>query len=340
MAKVSVIVPVYKVEKYLKECVDSIINQTFKDIEVILVDDGSPDSCPQIIDEYAKNDKRVVAIHKTNGGYASAINKGLDVANGEYISIVESDDYCDIYMIEKLYDAITKTNADMATGDFYFLDNSEEKVYHLVKYDNGITKDENGCFNLETNPVIISKQAYPWKNMYRKSFLEKFNIKMLEDGKGAYEDLPWNATVLSKAKKIVHVPHPIYYYRRDAENSSSNTDNPSLINYLGRREQIRNILIENNKFSKEVKEFYWQITHKGSLLFHKQISPKYKKQYFYKMQNLFKLSIVDNLEFKYFYPRMQDLFNVVMNKPFYNLFFYFKKRQIENTLICLKTYFI
>ena len=93
MPKVSVVVPIYGVEKYLRECVDSILAQTLKDIEVILVDDGSPDGCSAIVDEYAAKDPRVVAVHQPNGGYGRAVNNGIELAKGEYIGIVESDDW-------------------------------------------------------------------------------------------------------------------------------------------------------------------------------------------------------------------------------------------------------
>ena len=101
---VSIIVPIYKVEKYLKQCLDSILNQTYENIEIILVDDGSPDNCGKICDEYASNDKRIRVIHKENGGLSSARNAGLDVATGEYISFIDSDDYVSENFIKRLYD--------------------------------------------------------------------------------------------------------------------------------------------------------------------------------------------------------------------------------------------
>ena len=99
---ISVIVPIYKVQDYLKECIESIINQTYSDIEVILVDDGSPDRCPQMCDEWAKRDSRIRVVHKKNGGLSSARNAGLDVAKGEYISFVDSDDFVEETMLEEL----------------------------------------------------------------------------------------------------------------------------------------------------------------------------------------------------------------------------------------------
>src|SRR5574344_1424030 len=101
--KVSIIVPIYNVEKYLDRCMESLLNQTLKDIEIIMVDDGSPDNCPKMCDEYAKRDKRVKVIHKKNGGLGYARNSGLDIATGEYVAFVDSDDYVDVNMYETLY---------------------------------------------------------------------------------------------------------------------------------------------------------------------------------------------------------------------------------------------
>ena len=96
--KVSIIVPIYNVERFLDRCMDSLLNQTLKDIEIIMVDDGSPDNCPQMCDEYAKNDSRVKVIHKKNAGLGMARNSGLEIATGEYVAFVDSDDYVDCHM--------------------------------------------------------------------------------------------------------------------------------------------------------------------------------------------------------------------------------------------------
>ena len=107
---VSVIVPIYKVEPYLRRCLDSIVKQTYTNLEIILVDDGSPDGCPQICDEYAARDKRIIVIHKKNGGLSDARNAGLDICKGEYISFVDSDDWTNENYIANLLDIITKNN--------------------------------------------------------------------------------------------------------------------------------------------------------------------------------------------------------------------------------------
>ena len=118
MAKISIIVPVYNVEKYIFECVDSLINQTYKNLEIILVDDSSPDNCPQICDEYAQKDDRIKVIHKPNGGLSDARNAGIESATGEYLMFVDSDDYIALDMIEQLIYGISVVNAGIAVCDY------------------------------------------------------------------------------------------------------------------------------------------------------------------------------------------------------------------------------
>lgn len=120
MIKVSIIVPIYNVEKYLHQCVDSLLNQTLREIEVILVDDGSPDSCPRICDEYKKKDTRVKVVHKQNGGLSDARNAGMKLVEGEYVAFIDSDDYVDLYMFEKLYAAAKERNLDVCYCDSNF----------------------------------------------------------------------------------------------------------------------------------------------------------------------------------------------------------------------------
>ena len=106
--KISIIVPIYNVEKYLDRCIESIVGQTYKNLEIILIDDGSPDNCPQMCDEWAKKDDRIKVVHKENGGVSLARNKGMDIATGTYIGFVDSDDYIDKNMYEKLMDCKKK----------------------------------------------------------------------------------------------------------------------------------------------------------------------------------------------------------------------------------------
>lgn len=127
-ALISIIVPIYKVEQYLDRCIESIVNQTYKNLEIILVDDGSPDNCPQICNEWKEKDNRIVVIHKENGGLSDARNAGLDIAQGEYIAFVDSDDYMSIYMIEKLYNSLIETQAEICECNYkLFFDDDKNK---------------------------------------------------------------------------------------------------------------------------------------------------------------------------------------------------------------------
>lgn len=154
---ISIIVPVYKVERYLDKCVESILNQTYKNIEVILVDDGSPDNCPQMCDEWAQKDARIKVVHKKNGGLSAARNTGMSIAKGDYIGFVDSDDYIDVHMYEKLLDALLETNSDMAICNYIFL-----------------KEDGNKVDGAKDSPIIDEilnrKQAYMKLDMYKSNY--------------------------------------------------------------------------------------------------------------------------------------------------------------------------
>lgn len=128
--KISIIVPIYKVEIYLRKCVDSIVNQTYKNIEILLIDDGSPDNCGIICDEYAKKDERIKVIHKKNGGLSDARNYGIEASSGDYIMFVDSDDYISKDMCEILLKKALENNADIVSCNFkeIYIDNFEEEI--------------------------------------------------------------------------------------------------------------------------------------------------------------------------------------------------------------------
>ena len=158
---ISVILPIYNVEKYLRKCVDSLLKQTYKNLEIILVDDGSPDNCPLICDELAKIDSRVKVLHKKNGGLSDARNYGLDHCNGNYVVFVDSDDFVNINMIDYLYKAIKNQNADIAICNFRNVYENELINYEINEpmKDVKLFKDEqiiNNLFNdFITNFLIV-----------------------------------------------------------------------------------------------------------------------------------------------------------------------------------------
>ena len=194
--KISIIVPVYKVEQYLKRCVDSLINQTYKNVEIILVDDGSPDKCPQICDNYAKKDSRVKVIHKKNGGLSDARNVGLDNAIGKYISFVDSDDWVEVDFIENLYKNAKKENADISI------------IGYTLVWDDGRKKrfsrdNRYYVFDRETavRELLLQRKfgCMVCQKMYKKKIFDtvRFPIGKL------YEDVAISLPTFLQAKKVV-----------------------------------------------------------------------------------------------------------------------------------------
>lgn len=204
---ISVIVPVYKVEPYLHRCADSILAQTFKKFELILVDDGSPDNCPQICDEYSEKDNRVKVIHKANGGLGSARNAGLDIAVGEYLAFVDSDDYIGPTMLEKMLNSLEGENADICICGFQRFGelNSNVKTTAFAEYT--VISGEEALGGLFSNNYILFTIAC---NKLLKRQL--FNTLRFPEGK-LYEDGYAAFRYLYEAKKVVCLKESFYFYR-------------------------------------------------------------------------------------------------------------------------------
>ena len=337
MPKVSIIVPVYMVERYLKECVDSIINQTLSDLEIILIDDGSPDDCGKIIDEYAEKDSRIVPVHKENGGYASAINKGFEIATGDFIGIVESDDYCALTMYEDLYNYIKDSEADFVSANCYNLLNSETKEIaerNLSKYVE--TNDSEGYYNLKTTPTALGGPSGPWRNLYRKAFIDKYHLRMIDDNNGSYQDVPWKVLILTKAQKVLHLNKPVYYYRKDAEGSSNNIGSRKILNYLIRRAQARDILEENGFYKDDIKEYYDYTAYQGCLIFLDKIDKEFKNEYYNKMQAILKRMLSEGLTFKYFPKMKKEQFLAITNRNYKSYKTWLLIRKIKNSFFSVQ----
>lgn len=205
---ISVIVPVYNVEKYLEKCVSSIIKQSYKNLEIILVDDGSTDNSGKICDEFALKDNRIKVIHKENGGLSSARNKALEIAKGEYIGFVDSDDYISEDMYETLYKVIKENEADISIVSFY-----EEYNGKII----GVRDTGNleVLTKLEAiNELLIDTkiQSYAWNKLFKR---ELFSELEFPTGKN-FEDIATTLLLFEKASKVVLLETPKYHYlRRD-----------------------------------------------------------------------------------------------------------------------------
>jgi glycosyltransferase involved in cell wall biosynthesis len=205
---ISVIVPVYKVEKYLKRCVDSILAQTYPCLEVILVDDGSPDGCPAICDEYAREDRRVRVIHKENGGLSDARNAGIDAAKGNFLGFIDSDDYVHPRFYELLLQALKEEGADIAGCDvkkIYETGTVEEEEKEAVRSE--IYSGREATANLYDAQLYL-KSVVIWNKLYKK---ELFKDVRFPKGK-LHEDEFTSYRLLYQSKSVVYIDRAYYFY--------------------------------------------------------------------------------------------------------------------------------
>ncbi|GFI42006.1 glycosyltransferase family 2 protein [Thomasclavelia cocleata] len=204
---ISVIVPVYNVEKYLNCCIESIINQTYQNIEIILVDDGSTDKSGYICDNYAKKDNRIKVIHKTNGGLSSARNYGIDKANGKYITFIDSDDYISKHYCQILLETLMKYDADISIGNYKRVNENIQDDLDISDYNIDTLTGKEACFKLYTKQMVQFTTA--WGKLYKSSFFEKYRYPI---GK-IHEDEYVTYKMLFESKKVVALDEQIYFYR-------------------------------------------------------------------------------------------------------------------------------
>lgn len=217
--KVSIIVPVYNVEKYLDRCMESLLNQTLKDIEIILVDDGSPDNCPKMCDDYAKKDSRVKVVHKANAGLGYARNSGLDVATGEFLAFVDSDDYVDTKIYESLFGEASISGADAVFCKYYTeqADGTWKECNEVNRRTEWNNKEINDFLLniIATEPYVKKERKYGmsvWHSIYRRKIIYDNNIRFYSERDVMSEDLPFQVDFFLKANKMVYLPYAFYYY--------------------------------------------------------------------------------------------------------------------------------
>ncbi len=239
--KISIIVPVYKVEKYIHECVDSILGQTLKEFELILINDGSPDNCGEICDEYARKDTRIKVIHKINEGPSATRNLGILISKGEYIGFVDADDIIQNNMYEKMYQIALKNNSDIISCGYIEFDKSGECIRESLNPLAGNVciegKEIKANLELLLSDNKILGYASMCNKLYKKSFLIDKKILINEKIMIA-EDLCFNLIALSVAKNISAVNEGLYKYRRVNNESIMNKTEGSFYLHLVAREEI------------------------------------------------------------------------------------------------------
>lgn len=221
---ISVIVPVYNVEKYLERCLDSVLKQTYSNLEIILVDDGSKDNSGKICDEYAKKDNRIKVIHKENGGISDVRNVGLANATGDYIGFIDSDDYAAEDMFETLYNLIEDNSADISIVSFYEMYNGK---LIGVRDDKSLLK-MNKEQALQELLIDTNIQSYMWNKLFKKELFKDLKFPV---GKN-FEDIATVLLIFERANKVVLLQDPKYYYLRRDDSIVGHRTNKTYIDYL------------------------------------------------------------------------------------------------------------
>ncbi len=318
---ISVIIPIYKVEEYLNECVESVINQTYKNLEIILVDDGSPDNCPQICDDWAKRDNRIKVIHKQNGGLSSARNAGLDICTGDYIGFIDSDDWVDVKFYETLYNNLIKNHADISRIGVckVFKDHKlesqlpetiftgEQALHDFLYFKNGLA-------------------GGTWDKLFpKKLFTElRFPLGLNE------EDRYTHAVLYSKIDRLHFDPRPMYFYRvRENSICTSSDFNEHTFDRIKVTEKVCNYL-EDIGYSDNTALDYFKMKGFHDVLYRlliinapKKYIKEYKKKtrkYFWKTIRNKEVSLLFKLKYICFcfipitYERMKKIFYMMKLK--------------------------
>lgn len=222
MVKVSIVVPIYNVEKYLPQCLDSIVKQTLKDIEIICVDDGSTDSSLEIAKRYQAKDSRFKVITKANAGYGNTMNMGMDAAEGEYIGIVESDDWVEKSMFADLYKTAKRFDAEVVKSDYFEFETVAKKRQVYIQTPTSPIY-YNKVINADTLEDIYHFRMNTWTGIYKTSFLRYNKIAHNETPGASYQDNGFWFKTLTLSKRTVFVDKAYYHYRQDNPNSSINS---------------------------------------------------------------------------------------------------------------------
>lgn len=224
MPKMSVIVPVYNVERYIDKCLDTLVNQTLKDIEIIVVDDGSPDNSSEIYNRYAAMDERVKIIKKKNAGVSEARNTGMEAATGEFFMFVDSDDWLPLDGCEILYNQYEKTHADMILADAYIVTDGVTKKNDIFN-EEFTTKNtdffkayQKSCIGYCYNPKPATKWnipglGSPCNKLFKSSIIKEHNLRFDPYVKGIYDDNLFTLHYLMHIKSLSYVKKPVYYFR-------------------------------------------------------------------------------------------------------------------------------
>jgi len=308
--EISVIIGVYNVEYYISRCLESLVNQTFKDIEIICINDGSKDNSLEVLNKYAAQDSRIKVLTQENKGVASARNKGLSVAGGKYILFLDADDWVDLDLCKKVYETAEANNSDIVMFNVAFYDNKKKSItkgafFSIKHWKNH--EDKNSVHTFRDCRSLFYGNLSCANKLYRKSFLEELNIKFLENTR--FEDHPFHLETIFSAKRINIIDEQLYYYRQNRKNSMMTTLLTTKVIYdiFGIVDAIENMIKRINLWE-ELKYAFFQFKCEALVHYYMRSSLFTRPKFYKKMKE----------EFYKFYDMDYD-FNVCQSIPkFYN----------------------
>ena len=287
MKKVSIILPIYNVSQYLRECLDSVTGQTLREIEILCVNDGSTDDSLDIIQEYAARDPRIVVVTGPNGGYGKAMNKGLDRATGEYIGIVEPDDYVVPEMFEELYATAKENDLDLVKADFWRFTRDEGGEHLQYELLDKTEKRYGQLLCPAQDPSCIRFTLNTWTGIYRRAFLEEHAIRHNETPGASFQDNGFFFQTFVYAQRAMIVNKAYYRNRRDNPNSSVKSKAKVYCMNI-EYDHIRDLLMRDRELWERFQYMYWWKKYHNYWFTYNRIDDAYKEEYLDRMRQEYK----------------------------------------------------
>jgi len=310
---VSVIVPIYNSEAYLEQCLQSLVAQTMIDFEVVCVNDGSTDSSREIIQCFIDRDNRFRVIDKPNSGYGASMNQGLAASSGEFISILESDDFFEPFALELLYNTMITHNVQVAKANFWFfrtMPKKQDEPFELIT-----TAMANRLVNPQYEFDIYYKKPSIWSAMYKKAFLIEHRINFLETPGASYQDAGFNFKVWSSASRVFFLQDSIIHYRVDNETSSVNSPE-KVYCVCDEYDEMRKYLAKHPEKSQYLNNVLTRMKYDTYMWNYDRLSENLQKEFILRFSKDFHEEIaLGNLDLSLFYPRQILDLNLILESP-------------------------
>ena len=341
MPKVSIVIPVYNVGEYLKTCLDSVVNQTLEDIEIICINDGSTDNSLSILEEFAKKDNRIKLISKPNSGYGHTMNLGFKESQGDYIGIIEPDDYVSLDMYETLFKSALKHDVDFIKADFCRFEGEGETIKFSYVNLSKDTSYYNRLITLQKEMESFNFVMNTWSGIYKRDFIEEYKIQHNESPGASFQDNGFWFQTFSLATKIYFLNKPFYLKRKDNPNSSV-LSKEKVFAMCEEYEFIRKFL-DNNPKIKENQELknkligiYQKIRFGNYLVTLNRIDKKFRKMFLKRFHEDYTIALKNQeLNKSLFTKKAWYFLQLIINNPnrfnreYFTLLYIFKKIKLE-----------